>query len=140
LAVLRQQKPIDDLSNDELEAVLLYHGVQKSKMGRQSERKEKWRKILEEEGKLPFRPRWTDEDETKPQAYKDKPIEMGDTSYGRYVENMKKTTRRSTPRCPPRSERSSRPRSARSTSGMPKTTKVGMIESCPPAVMRCKLM
>ena len=77
LAVLRQQKPIDNLSNDELDAVLLYHGVQKSKMGRQSERKEKWRKILEREGKLPFLPRWTKKDETKLQAYKDKPIDVG---------------------------------------------------------------
>ena len=32
----------------------------------------------------------TEEDETKLQTYKDKPIEMGDTSYGRYVKNMKK--------------------------------------------------
>ena len=87
--VLRQGKFIDDLSDTELGILLLFHGVPVGKMGNKPDKKAKWQAIINNEEKIPSMPLWTDQDEAKLQSLKDKPIELGDTAFGRFVDNRK---------------------------------------------------
>ena len=58
-------------------------------MGNEPDKKATWIAIINEDRKIPSMPLWTDHDEANLQSLKDKPMELGDTAYGRYVDNRK---------------------------------------------------
>ena len=68
--ILHQQKPPKNLSDKELEILLCYEGVQKSKQSNKPDKLAKWKKILDNEGKVLSWPRWTDADKVQFQSFK----------------------------------------------------------------------
>ena len=69
---------------------MCYEGVQKSKQGNKPDKLIKWKNIIDDEGKLPSCPRWTDADEVRLQSFKEADIEMGDTAFGGSVDRKKR--------------------------------------------------
>ena len=65
IAILNQQKPPKNISDRELEILLCYEGVQKSKKVNKPNKLIKWKKILDNERKVPSCPRWTDANEVQ---------------------------------------------------------------------------
>ena len=90
IAILHQQKPPENISDKQLEILLCYEGAQKSKQGNKPDKLIKWKKILDDEGKVPIYPQLTDADEVQLQSFKEADIDMGDTAFGRFVDRKKK--------------------------------------------------
>ena len=88
--IFHQQKPNENLSNKELEVLLCYEGVQKSKQGNRPDKLIKRNNIIDDEGKVPSCPLWTDADKVQLQSFKEADIEMGDTAFRRFVDRKKK--------------------------------------------------
>ena len=49
---------IDQYNNNQLETLLLWHGIQKSKQGRLAEKKKKWKDIKENKKQPPAYKKW----------------------------------------------------------------------------------
>ena len=74
----------------ELETLLKWKGVQVSKMGDKAAKRALYKQIVEEGGGVETACLWTDANEEELEALKNAPIEMADTSYGRYEAEQKR--------------------------------------------------
>ena len=90
ISILHQQKPTENLFDKDLEILLCYEGVQKSKQVNKPDKMIKWKNIIDNEGKMSSCSRWTDADKVQLQSFKEAYIEMGDTDFGRFVDRKKK--------------------------------------------------
>ena len=63
--VIRFEKPIEQLIMKELEKLLYWYRIPKTKMGNQESRRQKWREIKAQNKAPPQYKKWTDEDEAR---------------------------------------------------------------------------
>ncbi len=75
LAIVAQGKSVDSLLVTELDALLVWHQVEKIKGGKKAEQLEQQKKILSDGQQLPEYEWWTEEDN-------ERRIDMKDTQYG----------------------------------------------------------
>jgi hypothetical protein len=81
---------VDALLSKELETLLKWKGVQVLKMGDKVAKRSLYKKIVEEGGGVKTAYSWMDANEEELEALKNAPIEMADTSYGRYEAEQKR--------------------------------------------------
>ena len=69
---------------------MCYKGVQKSKQVNKPDKLIKWKKIIDNEVKVPSCPRWTDAKEVQLKSFREADIDMGDTAFGGFIDRKKK--------------------------------------------------
>jgi hypothetical protein len=86
------------LTRKELELLLRWEGIPGSKMGNVANRGVLYQQFAdggeEEEDNVSIHAPWTDADEAGLVALRNAPIEMADTSYGRFLATQKRDTKR----------------------------------------------
>ena len=70
--------------NNQLEIILLWHGIQKSKQRRLTEKKKKWKYIKENNRQPPAYNRWIQEDEKKILHLRSRDIQIDNTALRRH--------------------------------------------------------
>lgn len=83
VAILEKELPVSQLTNAHLEKLLAWHGVQKNKMGKADERRQKWMVMKDQKKPPPQFEKWTEEDERKLEELKSSEINISDTALGR---------------------------------------------------------
>ena len=83
LAIVAQGKSVDSLLVTELDALLAWHQVDKTKGAKKADKLEKWKKILSGGQQPPEYKQWTEDDEERLLALGKTNIDIKDTQYGR---------------------------------------------------------
>ena len=83
LAIIARGKSVDTLTVTELDTLLAWHQVAKTKGAKRGDKLEQWTKILSDGQQPPEYERWTEEDEERLLALGKTNIDMKDTQYGR---------------------------------------------------------
>ena len=90
LALLEQVKPVNSLSNADLDMLLVWHQVPKTKSAKKLDKLQQWMAIRVDGDPPPAYERWTDEDEQRLVALHATNIDISDTQYRREVVLKKK--------------------------------------------------
>ena len=89
--IIHTEKPTSRLTAAELETLLAWHGVAKSKMGKKVEdKRQKWMEIKSKGTGPPQYEKWTEADEEELSRLKSCEVSMADTAVGRERENCKR--------------------------------------------------
>ena len=83
LAIVAQGKSVDSLLVTELDALLAWHQVDKTKGAKKADKLEKWKKILSGGQQPPEYKQWTEDNEERLLALGKTNIDIKDTQYGR---------------------------------------------------------
>ncbi len=78
--ILKNNKPVEDLTAVELEKLLLMHQIPKSKMGNKNDKIEKWKRIVESKKLPPSFKIWCSDDESKLNDLQKMEINLDDTA------------------------------------------------------------
>jgi hypothetical protein len=90
IIILKKETPVDKLKKNELEVLLLWHGVlkkdhPKGNIGKQA----MWGRIKESNAQPPSFQKWTEQDETSLRHLQNENIDVSDTALGRAETNLK---------------------------------------------------